>query len=423
MDEHGQATLEYVALVAVVAVLLTAALVAFDPGGIVNAVAGQFRRALCLVGGGECTAHRPRPCVVHADGARRKLSLSLGVVRLDDEHFLLRERLSDRTVRLTVMREGALGGELAMGVKGGLATRRFDLVVGGQVAATLQGVLGDGRVFVVGSEAAADRLQERLRRDLPLILDTPLDAAASLLGIDRDDGPEPDLRYEHVGAKGAFEVDLHAAGRGRAELEGVASNVIGVRRERATGRRTYYIRVERQGNLLLGAALDGSIGALDATAQGQAIGTLSLTVDRRGRPLTLGLLATGRAGARGRLPSGSPATAAASVGGREARQWEVHAEADLTDPRVRAAWAGWRRSPLSGNALSALGAALNAAGRLDLREYRFRSRTGTAGFKISRGLSLGGEVEKAWEQLRLVSADTRPPGGVWERRVDCLEAS
>ena len=58
--ERGQATIDYVALVAVVAAVLAAggAATAIAAPGVANAVLGQVRHALCVVGGGPCPAPR-----------------------------------------------------------------------------------------------------------------------------------------------------------------------------------------------------------------------------------------------------------------------------------------------------------------------------------------------------------------------------
>jgi len=106
-SSRGQATVDYVALVAVVTVLLTAALaLAGGAGpGVVNAVSAQVRHALCVVSaGGPCREPSPSPCTVASTRDARHFAVNLVLVRIDHDRYVLREELSDGTVRLTVAR-------------------------------------------------------------------------------------------------------------------------------------------------------------------------------------------------------------------------------------------------------------------------------------------------------------------------------
>ena len=113
----GQATIDYVALVAVLAIVFGLALAVAADGapGIVNAVSGQIRHALCVVGGGPCTHPRSKPCTVASTRDLHHFAVNLLVVRLDHDRYVLREQMSDGTVRLTVARSGALGAEAGVG--------------------------------------------------------------------------------------------------------------------------------------------------------------------------------------------------------------------------------------------------------------------------------------------------------------------
>jgi hypothetical protein len=39
---------------------------------------------------------------------------------------------------------------------------------------------------------------------------------------------------------------------------------------------------------------------------------------------------------------------------------------------------------------------------------------------MSFGARIGGEYDHAIERSRLLAASSRPPGGLWEPRLDCL---
>src|SRR5215210_742342 len=114
----GQGTVEYVAILALVAVVLAAA-VAGAAGlapGVGNAVVGQVRHALCIVAGRACVEHEAaRPCVVRTARDERSETVSVGFVQLGADRLVLRERLSDGTLRLTVLNRGQAGASAGAG--------------------------------------------------------------------------------------------------------------------------------------------------------------------------------------------------------------------------------------------------------------------------------------------------------------------
>src|SRR5688572_21401400 len=115
--QRGQGTIEYVALLAVLALLLGAAAATASAGapGLANAVMSQIRRALCIVTGAACAAERRLPCVVSSERDAKHVALTIVVIRLSGDRFVLRERLSDGKVRLTIARRGGVGAEVASG--------------------------------------------------------------------------------------------------------------------------------------------------------------------------------------------------------------------------------------------------------------------------------------------------------------------
>jgi hypothetical protein len=109
----------------------------------------------------------------------------------------------------------------------------------------------------------------------------------------------------------------------------------------------------------------------------------------------------------------------AMVGGR----WELGARLNLRDPLVRAAWDRFRRHPTSADAIRALGAAIADRAYLDVRVFRSDSQATGAAVGISEGGRIGGEYDHVVDRSRLSAASSRPPGGLWERRFDCLAAA
>ena len=58
----------------------------------------------------------------------------------------------------------------------------------------------------------------------------------------------------------------------------------------------------------------------------------------------------------------------------------------------------------------------------DVRTYAGSALSAGGGVSGAAGGRIGGEVEVSSDTLRLLEAWSRPPGGVWEERVDCTGA-
>ena len=406
-SDAGQATVDYVALVALVAVVVAigGTVAAVASPGIANSVLGQVRRALCIVGGGSCPAQPLRPCTVASTRDARHVAVNVALVRVDDNQVVLRERLSDGTIRLTLVHRGGAGVE--GGVGAGLQVKVGGRSVGiaREARAGVQAVIGRGEVYDARSEREADTVLRAIRGA-------------------RARGRPPQAREVFVegGVRGLGIVDVSGQRGLSGQLDGLADALVGARRDRRSGELTVSVGAGGSGAGLVAIAIGGPAGALD----GQAL--LGLTLDRRRRPVELSLAATGSVAAGSTLPGGlaralDPAAdpgAALNAGGR---RWELGARVDLRQPAVAAAWQASRRAPGSPGAIRALGDALRDHARLDVRAYRVRSSSDGASARLAlAGLKLGGEVEHTIDRSQLVSASTRPPFGLWEARVDCVGA-
>jgi hypothetical protein len=71
-------------------------------------------------------------------------------------------------------------------------------------------------------------------------------------------------------------------------------------------------------------------------------------------------------------------------------------------------------------AARALGEAVVRDGRIEVTRYGRRERRYSAGVEAALGAEAGVEVGLTRSQAELLDAWTRPPGGGWERRGDCL---
>ena len=153
--------------------------------------------------------------------------------------------------------------------------------------------------------------------------------------------------------------------------------------------------------------------------------TLGLTLDRHGRAIELSLAAAGAVGAGAALPPGlsrvfGNVTVLNADGG--GRRWELAARLDLRDPLVAAAWRRFRSDPADGEAIGLLGAAIRDRSHLDVRAYRTDSASSGAAAGIAGVVQVGGELDHTVEHSRLLAARSRPAGGLWEQRRDCVPA-
>jgi hypothetical protein len=410
-SERGQATVDYVALVAVVTLLLTAAAAAAaavsagGAAGVANGVLGQLRNALCVVSGTACPVAVRRPCTVASTRDVRHIAVSLALVRLDDDRIVLRERLSDGTVRLTVAQRGAAGVEVGAGGGARINVRGRSLGADREARAGVQGVLVQGEVFYARGEREADALLGAIR------------GRRRLAG----GGPRAREVFVEGGVRGLGSVDVGGARALGGQLDGLADAMLAARRDRSTGELQISLGAGGAGAGLVAIAVGGNAGALD----GQAV--LGLTLDRHRRPIELSLSASGSVAAGAMLPPGlarplelaSAPRAALNTGGR---RWELGARVSLGDPGVAAAWRAFRRAPASVAAIRGLGEALRDHALLDVRTYRVDSSYDGVEMGAALGLRIAGELEHTIDRSRLVAAATRPPFGLWEARVDCVGA-
>jgi hypothetical protein len=387
-SQAGQGTVEYVAILALVAAVLAAGIAgaAVLAPGIGNAVVGQVRHALCIVAGRSCAVREAaRPCVVRTARDERREAVSIGFLQLGAGRVVLRERLSDGTLRLTVLHRARAGASAGAGSKvrvGGL-----DVDVGAHAQATVAGLIGGGQVFEVRTDAEGDRILRRLRAG-----GSPtLDAMRRLVGS--DGLPEADAGLIEGGVDARLDLGV-STGDAKAGVSGGGENVLGRRVDRRTGETTWYLRLDRN----LPAFADALLGEVSGELDGDAL--LAVTEDRDGRMTQLSALFGGRAGS--------------------ARRWEAEARVGLDDPEVRAALDAWRSAPLSDHAVAGLGRALAGRATLDLRRYARSASSDSDGASGSAGVRVAVELGHDTESTRLVEASTRPPGGLWERRLDCV---
>lgn len=400
-SQRGQATTDYVALLALVGVLIAiaATLAAVGAPGLVNAVRAQMAHALCVVTGLACHVDRSPPCTVAMRRETRHYGLNLALVRLDKDRFVVREQLSDGMVRLTVIKRYAAGAETGLGLR---VQVDQDLRAGGigrEAKAGAQGVLGTGSIFYARDAREAERIVHALDRGDR----TPV-------------SPREDVI--ETGVRGL--ASLKGGGQlASLNLDSTSMRMLSLRHNLQTGATTIVLSMRDMGSALAAAAVGGPTGSLDANAM------LALKLDRHRRPVELSLLAGGTVSAGAKLSRALAAPLAlsdsndvpANIAGR---RWEFGARVDLTDLEVAAAWKRFRGSPMSLAAIRGLGRALRDRAFLDVRTYRARTSSNGTSFGLAVGLKLGAETDHSMERFDLLAASSRPPGGLWEPRVDCV---
>jgi Flp pilus assembly pilin Flp len=387
-DERGQASVEHAAVVALVLVVLTAAAgVAggMDGAGIVNAVHSGVRRALCVAGGDDCAAfHVQEPCAVAREEDVRSQGLSFGIWRIGVDRSVAVERRSDGSVVVTAYDDVEGGVGTSAGLRFGIGRSSGGDGDGG-VSATIgaEGRLrgGWGRSWELRSPAEARELVRRLAAKDPV--------------------RAPDVDRVRLGAGISGSGELHGPG-----VDVTGSVLQGLRgegtRDRRTGRTTVSLAVSRAaaGDLAgpLGLRLGGDV-ELEPSA--------TLVTDRDLRPRELRLVGT-------------------LVTRDGARRRDVQVRVDLTRAEVGQGVAGILRGLASADAGRARSAAV-ALGRwaadegwVDQREYGAASTTEGLDVELALGAGLGIRDQDTHRTERLLSARTRPPGGLWEDRTDCV---
>jgi hypothetical protein len=424
-SDHGQATVDYVALLGLVAVLLAVGGAAVTVSGVGDRLVYALREGLCVVGGVLCPPP-PAPCVVRRDAQRDSGSVTIGVVRLGEDQALVVERLSNGTVAVTLIGGGHAGGEIGIGAGGSIATGGDALGAGAEARAAVIARLGDGREWIVRNEAAARRLIDQLGRDetIPL-LDGPAEAIDELFG-GGEDVRAPDVEWDEGGTGGdaSGEVDV---GPGTVSARVAMGVSVGVRTDHRTGLRTYYLRIDATSSTALSAKLVGAGGA------GAGATSVAVTFDRHGEPVELLATAFRQLESNLRLPPGLAAgrvLARAAANGAIGGRLEVDARLDLNAPanaeatkRLMDALAHPGDPAELGRAVAGLGERIVNGARLDARVYGTTSNTFGGGARAKVVVGLGATLEHRMEQSTLLGAWERPPDGAWTDRRDCLDAA
>lgn len=429
-EERGQATHEYVALLAVVAIAITA-LAGLSASGVGASVLRGLQRGICAVTPGPC----PRliavrddlaPCQLRRDDRVERFGETIGIVELGTSQTLKAVRNSDGTVVVTLADGNDAGAVWKFG--GGVETG--GAAAGAKRRAGAGLVWGSGRSWTLPNEAAALDFLARYG-DKATTKGRAVDQVRSICSLLCDaigwrphaELPPPDATYEEIGGAARFEQLL-----GGRQWSGQLKGLLGRKRER-DGSSTTYVRLDAE--LLAQLALP--LGAFEGRAGAE--GVLSIERAPDGTPRTLGVgvagSGAGRAAAKGRAGAGA---GRGGSGGGEADVLrgalvELEATLDLSDAgnlalasavvdglADRHAWSDLPRRA------AALGERFLSDGQIDLRAYRTSASARGLGAEIAAGVGLGAGWKQTTTGLELLAAWTRLPGLPFLARDDCRRA-
>ena len=392
---RGQASIEYLGIVALIALVLGALVVpALAGADVAGAVVAQVRRALCVVSGGDCEEDR-RPCAVDTHGTRESQHVNIGFFRYGQDRLTMRETRSDGTVAVTVLKDHRLGLDAGIGVDAHAGSLGF----GASVRGALLARLGSGTTAVFPTARDADR-------------------GMALLSHGRVPPGATRVRL----ARGGLGAELEAIG-GQGNVH-VADDVIAGRSvDESSGRTTYSLRGSWEAQ--------GALGLKDLTSANGDVAVdvaVTLTKARDGRFIDLGLEAAGSLYGSASIPKiAGPIAGLLPSGVEGGRRWTLEQHLDLTDAGNRAAAAAFVDALGHPKRLPGAGAELArrfvTRGVTDVRAYRFAAEDDGAGAHIGAGGKFGAADDWHVERAHLLAALQRGPDGIWRHRSDCLLAT
>jgi hypothetical protein len=399
----GQASIEWVGLVALVCVLLALGPALAHASFVGAHITRAYARALCIVRGGDC-ARDTEPCVVSSRQREHRAGLDIAVVHLGGSMLGFVQRRSDGTVMVTAALSGSAGVTAGYGIKG-LKIPGLDL--NGALDASQIATLKGARTWVVPSMGAADDLLHGLthhpwrlppadfkQHDVDLLSTLHAGMALKLFGIGGDLAGADFSQARHV------------------------STVV----DQRTGHKILAIQPHREWSAEVGGGVLGVSG-------GDAGERYEVELDRSGDPLDLRVVATGAFNGTQDLPATlAPVAGMLQASGRGARSYEVTAHLDLTDPANLAAarklmHAITARTPhVEGTPEPSqeLRRRIDEQGDIEARVLDTVDGISDHGTEVASGEKLGYSLHAETVHTRLLAAASRGLDGNWITRDDCV---
>jgi len=411
----GQASVEWLGLVALVATLFGLGAAMAQAGFVGRHVTREMARALCRVRGGDCERDH-EPCATSSAGSRHSLTLDLAIVRLGGGDVAVLEQRSDGTVAVTRGTTELLGVTAGLGISRGLMLAGIDVEAAAGISASYVGSGEQARTWIVGSRAAADRLVAELRTH-PVRPGRRGPAAP----VPRVTTP-PDIVYHQLGTEATLDARLGAtAADDEVTIAGAGmsfSRLAGTRTDARTGHRTVYVQSSSHTSLTVGGVL-----GLAHDGGGERY---EVEFDAHGRPLDLRVISHGRYDGSADLPGVvQPVAGMLAAGPAEGRVYSVEAHLDLTDPDNLAAARGLMDAmrPHFGDpaaAAQALRRRLDEHGSIEARVLTQDVDDASHGLKSPVGPDIGASWAHESRTTRLLAATSRGLDGQWIPRTDCV---
>lgn len=443
-DSRGQASLDYLGILVVVAVLLGSVVSAVGAPWLAPRVASGIRQGICVVSGALCTPREAREaglatCPVHRRSDAERLG-AVAVFRLGRADSLVVERRSDGSASVSFVDGGEIGVEAGMGVSlPGLA---------GSASAGAGVRFAAGKTFEFDDWAASQRFLARFAGEETL----GGEARRALRGLcwkcpEWLEGrgrtmPEPVAQYYEGGSYDRFAAEIGGAvplqgGRRSTEVGLDVGGERGVMLGRRTSGRevTWYVRLQADVVSAFGAVI-GSLqggrhaeGVLEVTTEGgspvrarvRASAAVTGAAEIAGSQLDVGAIADQLREAT----AGRPADADANAHGGAAVEAAV--SLDLRDRANLRAVEGLLHpgsSPLVWlERVRAVARRLDVAGAVDLRVMRLARASADRTREIGTVVRFGGGYARVTETRDLLAAWSLRPGERLRRREDCEAAA
>ncbi len=416
-NDSGQASLEYIVLLVISTLVVGGGAMAVKGEGLAASVLAQFARGICVVGGGDCDRDRA-PCVIGSQTTSQDLVVVVAVIRLAGGRTIIRQRSSDGTELVTLVESGGAGLELTAGGSISVGGAEF----GAAASGSFSGRIARGRAWTVPNAAAAERLIAQLAP-----------AAATMTGRGRPPLTSPparrsapplaDITFGGSGLSSIIGGRLAAAG-----ISFEAEDLVGERLDHRTGQRT--LTIARRNELLADLSPLPASGVEGGLRRSELY---TLTLDRAGNPIDLGVFGARRFHAGAKLP-GAVSTLVSGVGNLPLRQGmlvEVEQHLDLSNAVSRAVATSFiaalrDRGVGFGPAAKvseALKARINSDGVTLVRSYGIEGRRSGFGGKLGAGVGLAGNYQRSVENATLLDARVRGIDQNWRARSDCLRGS
>lgn len=409
--------MEWIAVVAVVAVLLGATGTALAQSGFFGrSVTRQLARAMCVVSAGDCWRDR-EPCVVTSDSRTSSAAVQIAIVKLGGGTVAVVEQRSDGTWAVTRGSSMLLGLEASIGPQSGFALAGLDVSAAAALTAAYGGTSEVGRTWILPSRAAVDRLLDGLRNRAGAT-----GGRGAPPNIIPGTAPPADITYNKL----ATEASINTVVGAHVNDDSVTLATADLRFDRdagtsvdhRTGHRTIYSRASSR-FLADGAGVFG----FTSTTGGE---TYAVELDAAGRPLDLRVTATGRYGGTADLPDAlQPVAGLLGPGAPEGRAYAVDAHLDLTDPANLAAARGLLDAlrPHFGApaaATRALRERLAARGTIEARVVDQSEDTASHDVSIPGVSAASATWGHANVTTRVRAAVSRGLDGQWIPRTGCL---